>query len=124
MSTSRRLRAPLIAVSGLILAVATFAGPANAAPPYPPPSGTQVLGVSASAVVPAAVAEKSAVVPAAVAEKSAVVPAAVAEKSAVAGASELAFTGANAIGIGALGGLLLVGGATMVLTGRRRKSNA
>ena len=113
MSTSRRLRAPLIAVSGLILAVATFAGPANAAPPYPPPSGTQVLGVSASAVVPAAVAEKSAVV-----------PAAVAEKSAVAGASELAFTGANAIGIGALGGLLLVGGATMVLTGRRRKSNA
>ena len=102
MSTSRRLRAPLIAVSGLILAVATFAGPANADPPYPPPSGTQVLGVSASAVVPAAVAEKSA----------------------VAGASELAFTGANAIGIGALGGLLLVGGATMVLTGRRRKSNA
>jgi hypothetical protein len=38
--------------------------------------------------------------------------------------SGLAFTGANAIGIGALGGLLLLGGAAMVLAGRRRKVNA
>jgi len=102
MSTNKRLRAPLIAVSGLILAVATFAGPASADEPYPPPSGPQVLGVSASSVVPAAVTEKSA----------------------VAGTGELAFTGANAIGIGALGGLLLVGGVTMVLTGKRRKVDA
>jgi hypothetical protein len=36
----------------------------------------------------------------------------------------LAFTGAAVIGIGALGGLLLIGGATMVLAGRRRKANA
>ena len=36
----------------------------------------------------------------------------------------LAFTGAAVIGIGALGGLLLVGGATMVLASRRRKVNA
>jgi hypothetical protein len=36
----------------------------------------------------------------------------------------LAFTGAAVIGIGALGGLLLVGGAAMVLAGRRRKVNA
>jgi LPXTG-motif cell wall-anchored protein len=36
----------------------------------------------------------------------------------------LAFTGANAIGIGALGGLLLLGGAAMVLAGRRRKVKA
>jgi hypothetical protein len=36
----------------------------------------------------------------------------------------LAFTGAEVIGLGALGGLLLVGGATMVLASRRRKANA
>jgi hypothetical protein len=36
----------------------------------------------------------------------------------------LAFTGAAVIGIGALGALLLVGGAAMVLAGRRRKVNA
>jgi hypothetical protein len=36
----------------------------------------------------------------------------------------LAFTGAAVIGIGALGGLLLVGGAIMVLAGRRRRVNA
>jgi hypothetical protein len=36
----------------------------------------------------------------------------------------LAFTGAAVLGIGALGGLLLVGGATMVLASRRRKVNA
>lgn len=41
-----------------------------------------------------------------------------------AGTGELAFTGANAIGIGALGGLLLLGGAAMVLVGRRRKVHA
>jgi hypothetical protein len=33
----------------------------------------------------------------------------------------LAFTGASVIGIGALGGLLLVGGGLMLLAGRRRK---
>jgi|SRR5450631_4666953 len=36
----------------------------------------------------------------------------------------LAFTGAAVIGIGALGGLLLIGGATMVLASRRRKVSA
>jgi hypothetical protein len=36
----------------------------------------------------------------------------------------LAFTGAEVIGLGALGGLLLVGGATLVLASRRRKANA
>jgi hypothetical protein len=36
----------------------------------------------------------------------------------------LAFTGAAVIGIGALGGLLLVGGAALVVAGRRRKANA
>jgi hypothetical protein len=38
--------------------------------------------------------------------------------------SGLAFTGANAIGIGGLGGLLLLGGGAMVLAGKRRKVNA
>jgi hypothetical protein len=35
----------------------------------------------------------------------------------------LAFTGAAVIGIGALGGLLLIGGAIMVLASRRRKAS-
>lgn len=48
----------------------------------------------------------------------------VAGVSASAGTGGLAFTGAAVIGIGALGGLLLVGGAMMVLAGRRRKVNA
>jgi hypothetical protein len=38
--------------------------------------------------------------------------------------SGLAFTGANAIAIGGLGGLLLLGGGAMVLAVRRRKVNA
>ena len=38
--------------------------------------------------------------------------------------SGLAFTGANAIGIGGLGGLLLLGGGAMVLVASRRKVNA
>ena len=39
------------------------------------------------------------------------------------GNTGLAFTGANAIGIGALGGLLLLGGVAMVVAGKRRKVN-
>ena len=38
--------------------------------------------------------------------------------------SGLAFTGANAIAIGGLGGLLLLGGGALVLVARRRKVNA
>ena len=112
MSTSKRLRAPLIAVSGVLMAVATFAGPASAetVPGYPVTSGTEVLGTTVTAVVPA-------VAPA-------VAPVEVAGVSASAATSQLAFTGANAIGIGALGGLLLVGGVTMVVVGKRRKVNS
>jgi hypothetical protein len=110
MSTSKRLRAPLIAVSGVLMAVATFAGPASAetTPGYPVSAGTQVLGTTATAVVPA-------VAPAQVAA---------AAPAEAAGTGALAFTGANAIGIGALGGLLLVGGVTMVVVGKRRKVDA
>jgi hypothetical protein len=103
MSATKRLRAPLIVMFGVIMAVLTFAGPANAAGPYPPPAGTEVLGTSAST----GASVQSA-------------PAAGTSSS----ASGLAFTGANAIGIGALGGVLLVGGGAMVLVGKRRKVNA
>lgn len=110
MSTSKRLRAPLIVMSGALMSVAVFAGPANADPTiYPGVAGTQLLGTTVTAVVPAA---------------AAVAPAEVAGVSASAETSGLAFTGTNAIGIGALGGLLLVGGVTMVLVGKRRKVNA
>jgi hypothetical protein len=36
----------------------------------------------------------------------------------------LAFTGGAVAGVGALGGLLLVGGTAMVVAGRRRKADA
>lgn len=98
MSTSKRLRAPLVVMFGVLTAVVTFAGPASADQAvYPPPAGTQVLGSSASTNVKAAGTTSS--------------------------ADGLAFTGSNAVGAGALGGLLLVGGATLVLVGKRRKAN-
>lgn len=116
MSTIKRLRAPLIVMSGALMSVAVFAGPANAAEYTSPIVAPQILGTTVTAVVPAA----AAVAPAA----AAVAPAEVAGVSASAETSGLAFTGTNAIGIGALGGLLLVGGVTMVLVGKRRKVNA
>ena len=48
MSTSKRLRAPLVVMFGVLTAVVTFAGPASAADSvYPPSAGTGVLGASA-----------------------------------------------------------------------------
>jgi len=108
MSTSKRLRAPLIVTFGVIMAAMTFAGPANAATGYPVGTGIMVLGASASAGTVA----------------SAPIQVAGVGASAPAASSGLAFTGTNAIGIGALGGLLLVGGGAMVFAGRRRKVNA
>jgi len=107
MPTSKRVRAPLIIVSGAILGIVALAGPANA-DVYPPGAATQVLGTSASTGVAAQAATGTT------------------QSAAVAATSTtgLAFTGANAIGIGALGGLLLVGGGAMVLVGRRRKVDA
>jgi hypothetical protein len=81
---------------GMAIAAVTFAGPASADDgAYPPPVGTKVIPAS-QAQAPA--------------------------KAAAAG--ELAFTGTNALVIGSLGGLLLVGGTTLVLVGRRRKANS
>jgi hypothetical protein len=120
MSTSKRLRAPLIVTFGVIMAAMTFAGPANAAGNggYTSPiTPIAVLGASASAGTVASaptVAGTTASAPVQVAGVSASAPAA---------SSGLAFTGTNAIGIGALGGLLLVGGGAMVFAGRRRRVN-
>jgi hypothetical protein len=77
-------------------------------------AGVKVLGVSAS--LPNNATGVSAVVPLQVAGVSAsATPAAV--------SSGLAFTGADVIGIGALAVLLLLGGAVMVFSSRRRKVN-
>jgi hypothetical protein len=86
-------------MSGMVMAVVAFAGPANASDAYPPPQSTTVLGTTAT-VPDTAVAGVSA------------------------STGNLAFTGSNALGIGALGGLLLVGGGAMVVAGRRRKADA
>ena len=117
MPISKRLRAPLIVTFGAIMAAMTFAGPANAAttPVYPVSTGTQVLGVTASTGTTAGTGT-TASAPLQVAGVTASAPTST--------SSGLAFTGTNAIGIGALGGLLLVGGSAMVFAGRRRKENA
>jgi len=103
MPTIKRLRTPLIVMSGVLMSVAAIAGPASAAEnPYGSPiSEPQVLGTTVTAQAPTTVAGVSA----------------------SAGTTGLAFTGTSALGIGALGGLLLVGGATMVVAGKRRKVN-
>jgi hypothetical protein len=103
MSTIKRLRAPLVMMFGATVASIAFAMPASAAEGvYPPPAGTDVLGTSATTNTPVAAAGASA---------------STADQG-------LAFTGGAVVGVGALGGLLLVGGATMVVAGRRRKVDA
>jgi LPXTG-motif cell wall-anchored protein len=94
MPSTKRLRALLTLMFGVIMTAVAFAGPANAEGAYPP----EVLGTGATASTPAPT---------------------------VAGvsANELAFTGTNGIRVGAIGGLLLVGGTALVFTSRRRKIN-
>jgi hypothetical protein len=77
-----------------------------------------VLGVSANSSVPVQVLGVSASSSVPVKVKVAGVSA---SGGTTAAGSGLAFTGASVIGIGALGGLLLVGGGLMLLAGRRRK---
>ena len=116
MPTIRRLCAPLIVMSGVIITAVAFAMPATAADGvYPPPGGTQVLGVSASVDTPVAAAPVAA---------APVVVAGVSANAPTATGGELAFTGGAVVGLGALGGLLLIGGATMVVAGKRRKVDA
>ncbi|HEY5472252.1 MAG TPA: hypothetical protein VIK32_03565 [Candidatus Limnocylindrales bacterium] len=103
MIASKRLRTPLV-VAGAIMTVVALAGPASA-DDYAPSAGTTVLRTSAST-------------------NASTQAAGVGASAASAATTGLAFTGTNAIGIGALGGLLLVGGVTMVLVGKRRKVNA
>jgi hypothetical protein len=79
-------------------------------------NGISVLGVSANAAGTSANAAGT--------SANAGVKVAGVSQSASAGTSGLAFTGAAVIGVGALGGLLLLGGAVMVFAGRRRKVNA
>lgn len=100
MPANKRLRAPLTVMFGVLTAMVTFAGPASAAdapPAYPPSNGTQVLGTGAVA--------------------------ASAAPAQAAATGTLPNTGSNAIGAGAFGGLLLVGGGLMLVAGKRRKVN-
>jgi hypothetical protein len=102
MPSIKRLRAPLIVVSGAIVATVALALPASAADgegEYPPPAGTDVLGTSAGVTAAGA-------------------------SSGAAASDGLAFTGGTVAGIGALGGLLLVGGTTLVVASKRRKVDA
>lgn len=92
MSASKRFRAPLAVMFGVLTAMVTFAGPASAEDNYPAANGTQVLSNGTTSVAPAAT-------------------------------GALAFTGSNAIGAGAVGGLLLVGGGVLLVAGKRRKVN-
>ena len=171
MSTSTRLRTPLIVMFGVIMAMVAFAAPANAASyanqtttsvnkqiatagshvvfcgegflqgetvnislgngtTYPSvvahgPSGkfctVIVLGVSltghqtlTATGATSGRTSSTTIQVLGVSANAAPIPA----------SSGLAFTGANAIGIGGLGGLLLLGGGAMVLVARRRKVNA
>jgi len=110
MSSVKRFRAPLVVMFGMTMTVVAFAGPAQADDAAYPPAAPQVLGNSASSDVP---------VGGAVANDSS--DAGASEGS---GAGELAFTGATAIGAGAFGGLLLVGGTALVFGSKRRKVDA
>ena len=168
MPTSKRLRAPLIVMFGVIIAVVAFAIPATAA--YGPnprtsvstqsptagstltfcgqdflPGETVTITLDHSISYPSVTTDTSGafcttiVLGATLTAGTHTLTATGATSgrtsgttiqvlgvsaSAAPNTSGLAFTGANAIGIGALGGLLLLGGAAMVLASRRRKVNA
>lgn len=107
MKTNKRLIAPATMLFGSMVAAVAFAMPASAADSvYPPRAGTEVLGTSASTTTAASASTTTA-----------------AGASTTAASGELAFTGGAVVGLGALGGLLLVGGTTMVVASKRRKAN-
>jgi hypothetical protein len=174
MPTSKRLRAPLIVMFGVIIAVVAFAIPANAQPyttqpttsvsNQSPTAGSSItfcgqgfqpgetvtITVDNGTTYPSATADTSGafckvlVLGASLTGTHTLTAtgttsgstssttikvlgvsanAAPTSGGAAPTSGGLAFTGANAIGVGALGGLLLLGGAAMVLAGRRRKVN-
>ena len=169
MSTSKRLRTPLIVMFGVIMAMVAFATPANAAYSTPtttsvsnqsPMAGSNVTfcgqGLQAGETVAIALANGT-TYPSVVADTSGAFCTVVVLGASLTGpqtltatgltsgrtssttiqvlglsasaapapaTSGLAFTGANAIAIGGLGGLLLLGGGALVIAGRRRKVNA
>jgi hypothetical protein len=172
MSTSKRLRTPLIVMFGVIMAMVTFAAPANAVWPYATPLTTTVsnqsptagssvtfcgsgfqagetvtIGLNNGTTYPSVAADTSGafctviVLGASLTAGTHTLTATgltsgrtssttiqvlgvSANAAPTPAKSRLAFTGANAIGIGGLGGLLLLGGGAMVLAARRRKVNA
>ena len=169
MSTSTRLRTPLIVMFGVIMAMVAFATPANAyGGPTPrtsvssqsPTAGSSVtfcgsgfqagetvtIGLNNGTTYPSVAADSSgAFCTVVVLGASLTGPQTLTATGLTSGrtssttitvlgvsanaaptpaSSGLAFTGANAIGIGGLGGLLLLGGGAMVLVARRRKVNA
>jgi hypothetical protein len=169
MSTSTRLRTPLIAMFGVIMAMVAFATPANAASYATQPTSvsnqsptagssvtfcgsgfqageTVTIGLNNSTTYPSVAADSSgAFCTVVVLGASLTGPQTLTATGLTSGrtssttikvlgvsanaaptpaTSGLAFTGANAIGIGGLGGLLLLGGGAMVLVARRRKVNA
>ena len=170
MPASKRLRAPLIVMFGVIMAMVTFATPANAAPYATQPTTTvsnqsPTAGSSVTFCGQGFLPGETVTI---TLDNATKYPSVAADTSGgfctivvlgatltgthtltatgltsgrtssttiqVLGASTtaaptppkggLAFTGANAIGIGGLGGLLLLGGGAMVLVARRRKVNA
>lgn len=171
MPASKRLRTPLIVMFGVIMAMITFATPANAVGPYAtqpttsvsnqsPTAGSSVtfcgsgfqagetvtIGLNNGTTYPSVAADSSGAFCTVVVlgasltgpqtltatgltsgrtSSTTIKVLGVSASAAPAPAtSGLAFTGANAIGIGGLGGLLLLGGGAMVLVARRRKVNA
>src|ERR1017187_5656765 len=168
MSTSKRLRAPLIVMFGVIMAVVAFAMPANADPyvhhattsvsNQSPAAGSSLTfcgqgflpGETVTITLDHSISYPSVTTDTSGAFCTTIVLGATltagthtltatgatsgrtsgttiqvlgASASAAPTTSGLAFTGANAIGIGALGGLLLLGGAALVVAGKRRKVN-
>ena len=170
MSTSTRLRTPLIVMFGVIMAMVAFATPANAAD-YATQPTTSVSNQSPTAgsnltfcgqgFLPgetvAITLDNGTKYPSVVADTSGAFCTVVVLGASLTGThtltatgltsgrtssttiqvrgvsanaaptpaeSGLAFTGANAIAIGGLGGLLLLGGGALVIAGRRRKVNA
>ena len=171
MSTSTRLRTPLIVMFGVIMAMVVFAAPANAVGPYAtqpttsvsnqsPTAGSNVtfcgsgfqagetvtIGLNNGTTYPSVVADSSgAFCTVVVLGASLTGPQTLTATGLTSGRTSsttikvlgvsanaaptpasggLAFTGTNAIALGGLGGLLLLGGGAMVLVARRRKVNA